>query len=318
MGQLVDGKWQAEPLTESQKNGAFRRAETTFRNWITLEADAPFPAQSGRYHLYVSLACPWAHRTLIFRALKELENHISVSVVDPLMLERGWKFPDQNGSSADTVLGKSYLHEVYAEAYAHYTGRASVPVLWDKENCTIVSNESSEIIRMFNSAFNEITGNKDDYYPEYLRGRIDEINARVYSTLNNGVYKSGFARTQKAYEDAVFPLFDTLDWLEEILAENRYVTGGEITEADWRLFPTLLRFDSVYFGHFKCNIKRLVDYPNLWGFTRELYQWPGVGPTINLPHIKQHYYASHETINPTRIVPAGPDIDFSEPHGRGD
>ncbi len=317
MGQLVDGKWQIEPLTSNQKDGAFKRAVTSFRDWVSDDGASPFTPESGRYHLYVAWACPWAHRTLIYRALKGLEEHISVSIVDPLMLENGWFFSDRADCIPDTVLGKDFLYEVYAQAAPDYTGRVSVPVLWDKNAGTIVNNESSEIIRMFNSAFNGLTGNENDYYPEALRARIDEVNDRVYTTLNNGVYKSGFARTQEAYEAAVVPLFETLDWLEEILSNSRYVAGDVVTEADWRLFPTLLRFDPVYVGHFKCNLRCLREYPNLWGYTRELYQWPGIRETVNLPQTKLHYYGSHETVNPTRIVPLGPSLDFDEPHGRG-
>ncbi|MGI9372603.1 MAG: glutathione S-transferase family protein [Hyphomicrobiales bacterium] len=316
MGQLVNGKWQTEPLTANQKDGAYKRAVTSFRNWIEDDPNAPFPAESGRYHLYVAWACPWAHRTLVYRALKGLEEHISVSIVDPVMLDNGWYFSDREGCTPDTVLGKTNLYEVYTQAAPDYTGRVSVPVLWDKKTGTIVNNESAEIIRMFNSAFNGLTGNTVNYYPEALHAQIKEINERVYNTLNNGVYKSGFARTQEAYEAAVVPLFETLDWLESILAHSRYVAGNAVTEADWRLFPTLLRFDPVYVGHFKCNLRRLRDYPNLWGYTRELYQWPGIAETINLEQTKLHYYASHETVNPTRIVPLGPQIDFDEPHGR--
>ena len=317
MGQLVEGKWQTEPLTAKQKDGAYIRATTSFRNWITPDGKSGFAPESGRYHLYVAWACPWAHRTLIYRALKQLQDHISVSIVDPLMLDNGWEFGDRKDCTNDTVLGKKYLYEIYTAADPNYTGRTSVPILWDKQAGTIVSNESSEIIRMFNSAFNGLTGDTNDYYPEDLRPEVDMVNERVYQSLNNGVYKAGFARTQQAYEDAVYPLFETLDWLEGILAESRYVAGAQVTEADWRLFPTLLRFDPVYVGHFKCNIRRLCDYPNLWGYTRELYQWPGIADTINLAQTKLHYYGSHETVNPTRVVPAGPDIDFNTPHERG-
>jgi putative glutathione S-transferase len=317
MGILVEGKWQSEHMSAGQKDGAYRRAVTSFRNWITADGEDGFSPVSGRYHLYVAWACPWAHRTLIFRALKQLEDHISVSILDPIMADNGWEFSGSKDCTHDDVLGKKYLYEVYQAADSNYTGRVSVPVLWDKKSHTIVSNESAEIIRMFNSAFNELTGNTDDYYPEGLHQLIDEINDRVYQTLNNGVYKSGFSRTQETYEDAVYALFETLDWLEDILSKNRYLAGAQITEADWRLFPTLLRFDLVHVGHFKCNIRRLCDYPNLWGYTRELYQWPGIAETINVTQTKVHYYCSHESINPTRIVPAGPELDFFTPHGRG-
>jgi putative glutathione S-transferase len=278
--------------------------------------DSGFEAEAGRYHLYVSLACPWAHRTLIFRKLKKLEDMIDVSVVHHFMGDQGWTFETDEAATGDRLFGADRLHQIYTRAKSDYTGRVTVPVLWDKKTGTIVSNESSEIIRMFNSAFDGLTGDTQDFYPEALRAEIDAVNERVYDTVNNGVYKSGFATTQEAYEEAVTPLFETLDWLEERLSRQRYLVGDRITEADWRLFTTLVRFDPVYVGHFKCNIRRIADYPNLSAYTRELYQMPGVAGTVNMHHIKAHYYGSHETINPTRIVPAGPDIDFSEPHGR--
>ncbi|UWQ62864.1 glutathione S-transferase family protein [Leisingera caerulea] len=324
MGLLIDGKWHDQWYDTDSTGGAFKRSESQFRNWITADGSAGpsgeggFAAESRRYHLYVSLACPWAHRTLIFRKLKELEDHISVSVVHPDMLGEGWTFEtDNNGATGDTLFGSSHLHQVYTRADSVYTGRVTVPVLWDKVQNTIVSNESSEIIRMFNSAFDGITGNTDDYWPEELREPIEAVNARVYSTINNGVYKCGFATSQEAYDEAVVPLFESLDWLEDLLSQHRYLLGGRITEADWRLFTTLLRFDPVYHVHFKCNRKRLVDYPNLWAYTRELYQWPGVAETVGMNHIVRHYYYSHDTINPHRIIPVNPAIDWMEPHRRG-
>ncbi len=323
MGQLVDGVWQVQPLNTSDTGGKFVRTTAKFRNWITADGSAGpsgeggFTAESGRYHLYVSYACPWAHRTLIFRALKDLTDHISVSVVHPDMLDSGWEFRnDYPGATGDTLYGLQFAHQVYTKADPQVSGRVTVPILWDKERETVVSNESSEIIRMFNSAFNGLTGNTDDYWPEEMRDGVEEVNARIYDTLNNGVYKSGFASTQEAYEAAVLPLFDTLDWLEDRLSQNRYLMGDRITEADWRLFPTLARFDSVYHLHFKCNRRRIIDYPNLWGYTRELYQWPGVAETVNLDHIVRHYHYSHESINPHRIIPINPEIDFDAPHGR--
>ncbi|MEQ9214008.1 MAG: glutathione S-transferase family protein [Marinovum algicola] len=313
MGQLVDGVWKSGDVRGATEDGNFKRTESAFRDWIRDDASARFQPEAGRYHLYVSYACPWAHRTLFFRRLKGLEGMIGVTVVDPLMLENGWQFSDDH---PDTLNGAEYLHQVYTRADPDYTGKVTVPVLWDKKESTIVSNESAEIIRMFNSAFDEITGNHDDYWPEALRDEIEEVNARVYDTVNNGVYKAGFATKQKAYDAAVRPLFDTLDWLEDRLSGKRYLMGDRLTEADWRLFTTLVRFDHVYHGHFKCNRARIVDYPNLWAYTRELYQVPGVAETVNFDHIRRHYHYSHETINPHRIVPIGPDIDFNAPHGR--
>ncbi|WP_291729430.1 glutathione S-transferase family protein [Leisingera sp. F5] len=324
MGLLIDGKWHDKWYDTKSTGGAFKRSESQFRNWITADGSAGpsgeggFPAESGRYHLYVSLACPWAHRTLIFRKLKGLEDHISVSVVHPDMLGEGWTFDtDDQGATGDTLFGSSHMHQVYTRADAGYTGRVTVPVLWDKAQDTIVSNESAEIIRMFNSAFDDITGNSDDYWPEELREPIEAVNARIYSTINNGVYKCGFATSQEAYDTAVEPLFESLDWLEDLLSQHRYLLGDRVTEADWRLFTTLLRFDPVYHVHFKCNRKRLADYPNLWAYTRELYQWPGVAETVGMQHIVRHYYYSHDTINPHRIIPVNPDIDWLEPHRRG-
>ena len=324
MGKLIDGKWSSEWYDTRATGGAFKRDTSRFRNWVTADGapgttgEGGFKAESGRYHLYVSYACPWAHRTLIFRALKGLEAHIDVSAVHPDMLDNGWEFrTDFPGATGDKLHGAEFMHQVYTRADPEVSGRVTVPVLWDRERETIVSNESAEIIRMFNSAFDGITGNQDDYWPEALRDEIERINDRVYDTVNNGVYKSGFATSQEAYEEAVGPLFDSLDWLEDHLARNRYLLGARLTEADWRLVTTLFRFDPVYHGHFKCNRRRIVDYPNLWGYTRELYQHPDVAETVHFDHITRHYHYSHETINPHRIVPVGPDLDFNAPHGRG-
>ena len=324
MGLLQEGKWVDHWYQTKDTGGRFVRKSASFRNWITSDGNAGpsgtggFKAEIGRYHLYVSLACPWAHRTLILRSLKGLEPFISVSVVHWFMAGDGWTFEPGEGVIPDKINGFKFLHQVYTAAASDYSGRVTVPVLWDKKSKTIVSNESSEIIRMLNNAFDDLGAKPGDYYPEEFRPEIDDINKRVYSSLNNGVYKCGFATTQAAYEEALVPLFDTLDWLEEKLSSNRYLLGNFITEADWRLFTTLVRFDPVYFGHFKCNIRRLMDYPNLSGYVRDLYQVPGVAETVNMQHIKKHYYGSHETINPTRIIPAGPYIDYSEPHSRAD
>ena len=324
MGLLIDGVWHDKWYDTSKTRGKFERSAAQFRNWITPDGTpgpsgtGGFAAESGRYHLYVSFACPWAHRTLIFRQIKGLADHISISAVHPDMLGEGWTFDtDFPGATGDTLFGLPYARDIYIRADPRFSGRVTVPILWDKSQGTIVSNESAEIIRMFNSAFNGITGNTDDYYPEPLQARIEELNARIYDTFNNGVYRSGFATTQEAYEEAVYPLFDTLDWLEEILSTNRYLTGDRVTEADWRLLPTLLRFDKVYHTHFKCNRSRITDYPNLWAYTRELYQWPGVSDTVNFDHIVRHYHYSHESINPYRIIPINPQPDFDAPHGRG-
>ena len=311
-------------MTEAKKpvKGEFIRYTSGFRNWITEDGsagpsgDGGFAAEAGRYHLYVSYACPWAHRTLIYRVLKGLEDVISVSVVHPLMPAESWVFGDYPGSTVDHVNGAQYLYENYLRADPDFDGVVTVPTLWDKKLNTLVNNESSEIIRMMNSAFNSITGNQLDLYPESLRTEIDAINEPIYDNVNNGVYRCGFARTQEAYNQAFDQLFNTLDELEQRLSKQRYLVGNQITEADWRLFPTLVRFDPVYVGHFKTNRQRLVDFPNLWAYTRELYQVPGIAETVNMDHIKYHYYASHESINPTRIVPRGPEIDFSLPHGR--
>ena len=322
MGLLVDGEWRDQWYDTKATGGRFKRDTSRFRNWITADGRAGpsgasgFQAEAWRYHLYVSYACPWAHRTLIFRKLKGLEDMIPVSVVHWYMAENGWTFAEGDGVVADPIHDADYMYQVYQAADSSYTGRVTVPVLWDRNKNTIVSNESADIIRMFNSAFDGLGATEGDYYPEDLREEIDEINARVYTTVNNGVYKAGFATTQEAYEEAVEPLFESLDWLDGRLSTQRYLLGDRITEADWRLFTTLLRFDPVYVGHFKCNRRRIVDYPNLWPYVRDLYQVPGVAETVHMDHIKAHYYGSHETINPTRIVPVGPDIDFSEPHGR--
>ncbi|HUG99964.1 MAG TPA: glutathione S-transferase family protein [Gammaproteobacteria bacterium] len=326
MGRLVDGEWRDEWYDTASTGGEFVRQDSAFRNWVTADGspgpsgDGGFAAEPGRYHLYVSLACPWAHRTLIFRALKGLEDAISVSVVHPHMLENGWQFaPCDAGefTAGDPLFDSDYLYEVYVRAKPDYSGRVTVPVLWDKQRNTIVSNESADIIRMLNSAFAACASSDVDYSPEGLRAQIDEVNARVYRYVNNGVYRCGFATSQKAYEKAFAALFETLDWLDERLAQRRYLLGEQITEADWRLFTTLLRFDAVYFGHFKANLRRIRDYSQLSGYARELYQLAGVKPTVDFRHIKQHYYFSHRMINPTGIVPVGPRLDLDEPHGRG-
>ncbi|MEL7448483.1 MAG: glutathione S-transferase family protein [Pseudomonadota bacterium] len=322
MGLLQNGKWVDRWYDTKASGGRFVRKASAFRNWVTRDGEAGpsgdggFRAEAGRYHLYVSLACPWAHRTLIFRKLKGLEEMISLSVVHWYMAENGWTFEKGDGVIADSQNGAEFLHQVYTAADASYSGRVTVPILWDKQRKTIVSNESAEIIRMLNSAFDNVGATPGDFYPEALRADIDAINDRVYSTVNNGVYKTGFATTQDAYEEAVAPLFETLDWLDERLSSRRYLTGDTITEADWRLFTTLVRFDPVYVGHFKCNVRRIADYPNLSGYVRDLYQQPGIADTVNLEHIKKHYYASHDSINPSRIVPVGPAIDYAAPHGR--
>jgi putative glutathione S-transferase len=322
MGLLIDGVWHNQWYDTKDSGGRFIRTESQFRNWVTANGSAGpsgkagFKAESGRYHLYVSYACPWAHRTLIVRALKQLEDVISMSVVDHYMGSEGWTFYEKDGATPDHLFGCKRLHEVYTRADPKYSGRVTVPVLWDKQQNTIVSNESSEIIRMLNSAFNEFGDASLDLYPEGLRGEIDEINALVYPNINNGVYRAGFATTQEAYEEAFGQLFNALDKIEERLSRQRYLVGNQITEADWRLFTTLLRFDPVYVGHFKCNRQRIADYPNLSNYTRDLYQVPGVAPTVNLKHIKAHYYGSHKTINPTGIIPVGPEIDCAAPHNR--
>lgn len=322
MGLLVDGKWHDRWYDTDKTGGRFIRSDAQFRNWVTADGNpgpsgvGGFKAEPGRYHLYVSMACPWANRTLIFRSLKGLEDMISVSVVHWHMAEKGWTFEPAKGVIPDPVNDASYMYEVYQAADPNYSGRVTVPVLWDKHTNMIVSNESSEIIRMLNSAFDGVGAKPGDYYPEAHRGEIDEVNERVYTNVNNGVYKAGFATTQEAYEEAIEPLFETLDWLEHRLSSQRYLTGEVLTEADWRLFTTLIRFDAVYVGHFKCNIRRLQDYHNLWAYTRELYQYKSVAKTIDMHHIKHHYYASHTTINPSGVVPVGPELDLLTPHGR--
>ena len=324
MGLLVDGVWQDKWYDTASTGGRFQRTTTAWRNWVTPDgAPGPtgtggFAAESGRYHLYVCLACPWAHRTLIFRALKGLTPHIDVSAVHPDMLSEGWEFrTDFPGATGDRQFGLPYLRDIYLKADPNASGRVTVPVLWDKKTGTIVSNESAEIIRMFNSAFNGLTGNTDDYWPEDLRPQIEAMNARIYDPVNNGVYKAGFATTQEAYDEGVIPLFESLNWLENLLGRNRYLAGDRLTEADWRLFTTMVRFDPVYHTHFKCNRKWLREFPNLWGWTRELYQIPGVAETVDFNHIVRHYHYSHDTINPYRIIPINPIIDWMEPHGRG-
>lgn len=329
MGLLVDGQWIDQWYDTKKSGGKFVRSEAQFRNWITADGSAGpsgvggFKAEAGRYHLYVSLACPWAHRTLIFRALKGLEEMISVSVVHAYMAENGWTFDkDLDNSEAfsaqgDDLFGSDFMYQIYTKADPDYSGRVTVPVLWDKVQNTIVSNESSEIIRMLNSAFDGIGAKAGDYWPAPLRDEIEAVNERVYHSVNNGVYKSGFATTKEAYEEAFDALFESLDWLERRLDGQRYLVGDQITEADWRLFTTLIRFDAVYVGHFKTNRNRIDDMPNLANYLRELYQVAGVKETVNMRHIKDHYYASHDMINPTRIVPKGPKLDFDAPHDRG-
>ena len=327
MGLLVDGEWVDKWYDTSKTGGKFVRSEAGFRNWITPDgAPGPsgtggFAAEPGRYHLYVGYACPWANRALFFRLLKGVQDMIDVSVVHPDMLSDGWTFgTDFDGATGDKIYGLDFLRDLYLKADPTMTGRVTVPVLWDTVRETIVSNESAEIIRMFNSAFDSLTGNTDDYWPADLRDAIEPVNARIYDTINNGVYKAGFATTQDAYDAAVTGVFDTLDWLETRLADHRYLMGARITEADWRLFSTLARFDLVYHTHFKCNRNYLRDYPNLWAYTRELYQWqaPGgpIAETLHFDHIVRHYHYSHETINPYRIVPINPVLDWTAPHGR--
>jgi putative glutathione S-transferase len=317
MGLLVDGEWKDQWYDTKSTGGRFVRKSAQFRDRVTADGSSGFKAESGRYHLYVSYACPWAHRTLIYRKLKGLEDHISVSVVNPLMLEHGWTFEPGEGVIPDPISGARYMHEVYTAAKPDYCGRVTVPVLWDKESGTIVNNESSEIIRFFDREFDDAGASGPRFCPPELESDIDAVNEFVYGGINNGVYICGFATTQEAYEEAVTALFAALDQIDLRLSGSRYLVGENLTEADWRLFTTLLRFDPVYVGHFKCNIKRLVDYPNLWAYTRELYQVPGVADTIHLDHIKEHYFRSHGSINPSGVVPVGPEIDFSEPHDRG-
>ncbi len=326
MGLLVKGEWRDEWYDTESTGGEFVRQDSAFRNWVTADGspgpsgEGGFAAAAGRYHLYVSLACPWAHRTLIFRVLKGLESAISVSTVHPHMLENGWEFGACEAGdfvTGDPLFGNDYLYQVYLRAKADYTGRVTVPVLWDKARNTIVSNESADIIRMLNGAFAAVASSDADYYPTDLRDEIDTVNKRVYEQVNNGVYRCGFATTQAAYEKAFDELFAALDWLDTRLAQDRYLLGDRLTEADWRLFTTLVRFDPVYVGHFKANLRRIHDYPNLSGYLRELYQVPGVAATVHLGHIKQHYYYSHRMINPTGVVPVGPALDLAAPHGRG-
>ncbi|XSG81336.1 MAG: glutathione S-transferase family protein [Methyloligella sp. ZOD6] len=323
MGLLIDGEWHDRGYDTESKGGQFERDPTTLRNWITFDGSAGptgedgFPAQRGRYHLYVSYACPWAHRTIIFRKLKGLEEIVSMDVVHPYMGKDGWTFDRSfDGATGDRVNGLAMLREVYTKAVPDYTGRVTTPVLWDKERQTVVSNESSEIIRMLNSAFDQHGAEGPDFYPEGLQDEIDAINETVYRNVNNGVYRTGFASRQAPYERAFRSLFDTLDELEERLSKRRYLAGDTLTEADWRLFVTLIRFDSVYYVHFKCNLRRIDDYPNLSNYVRELYQVPGVAETVHMDHIKSHYYTSHPWLNPQGIVPLGPQLDFTRPHDR--
>jgi glutathionyl-hydroquinone reductase len=315
MGELINGLWHRSGVEPILAKGAFRRAPSTYRNWIT-RGDGPFKAEVGRYHLYISYACPWAHRTLIMHKLKKLDDIVGISIVHWLMGDDGWTFEDAPGVIADTVNHSKVLHELYTKSDATSTSRVTVPVLWDKKTGQIVSNESAEIIRMFTEVFDDLGAASGDYYPTELRAEIDEVNARIYATLNNGVYRSGFATTQEAYEAAVTELFETLDWLEQRLTGQRYLVGGVLTEADIRLFTTLVRFDPVYFGHFKCNLKALVEYPALWAFTRDLFQHPDIRGTVNFQHIKGHYYGSHPWLNPSRVVPLGPLRDFDAPTDR--
>jgi len=322
MGLLQDGIWVDKWYDTKATGGKFVRKQSSFRNWVTADGSAGptgvggFKAEPNRYHLYISHACPWANRTMIFRAIKGLEQMISVSVVHWYMDKDGWTFEPGAGVIADLIHGAEFMWQIYVAAQKDYNGRVTVPVLWDKKTNSIVSNESSEIIRMFNSAFDDVGAASEDFYPIHLHDEIDELNRRIYSAVNNGVYKSGFATSQSAYEEAVFALFETLDWLEKKLSKSRYLTGSNITEADWRLFTTLVRFDAVYVGHFKCNIRRIADYENLSAYVRELYQHPGIAQTVHFDHIKKHYYESHKTINPTGIVPVGPEVNFNAAHGR--
>lgn len=320
MGLLIDGQW--HDRWYASRDGKFEREQAKRRHWVTPDgAPGPdgqggFKAEAGRYHLYVSLACPWAHRTLIYRKFKGLEPLIDVSVVSWLMAEHGWTFDKSTGSSGDALDDLDYLHQRYSRDDPKYSGRVTVPVLWDRERQCIVNNESAEIIRIFNDAFDELTGSTLDFYPEPLRGEIDALNARIYPAINNGVYRAGFATTQDAYEEAFDDLFRELDWLERRLDKQRYLTGEYLTEADWRLFTTIIRFDAVYHGHFKCNLRRIEDYPNLSNWLRELYQWPGIAETVDFTHIKNHYYASHRQINANGIVPQGPLLGLDRPHDR--
>lgn len=317
MGLLVNGEWRDEWYDTESTGGRFVRQESGFRDWITADGSSGFKAEAGRYHLYVSLACPWASRVMIMRSLRGLESAISVSVVHPHMGANGWAFGDAPGCSPDPIFSADYLYQVYRHARSDYTGRVTVPALWDRERKTIVNNESSELTRMLNSEFSAIAPHPEpDFYPSPLRGEIDAINAEVYDKVNNGVYKAGFATRQEPYEEAYLALFETLDKLDRRLADRRYLLGEQVTEADWRLFTTLVRFDAVYYGHFKCNRNRIRDFDNLGPYLRDLYQYPGVAATVDFYHIKQHYYGSHKTINPTGIVPLGPELDLERAHGR--
>ena len=307
MGMLVEGKWIDKWYDTKSTGGRFKRKESTFRNWIRADGSTDFEPESGRYHLYVSLACPWAHRTLIYRRLKGLEEHITISIVNPFMLENGWTFEEGDGVIPDTVNGAEYLHQIYTAAKAGYTGRVTVPVLWDRSHRTIVSNESSEIIRMFDEEFGQLTGHKPSFRPLSLVDEIDPLNDRIYTGFNNGVYKAGFATSQESYNEEVTRIFEVLDEMEEILTTNRYLTGDQVTEADWRFLPTLLRFDPVYVGHFKCNLRRIADYPNIHNYMVDLMKTYDLADTFNLEHVKNHYYGSHPTINPTLLVPYGPE-----------
>jgi putative glutathione S-transferase len=323
MGFFVEGVWHEDTPENRHERGRFVRTPSRYRNWITADGSAGpsgeggFPAAAGRYHLYVAHACPWAYRTTLFRKLKKLDDVISITIAAPLYGERSWRFSDEPGCIPDTVNGAKDMSEIYLLANPRYSGRVTVPTLWDKERRTIVNNESSEIIRMLNSAFNAFTDDRTDYYPPPLREEIDRVNDLVYTTVNNGVYRCGFATSQDAYEEACVALFDTLDQLEQRLSGQRYLAGAQITEADWRLFSTLVRFDPVYHYHFKCNLKKIAEYPNLSNYVRELYQRPGVAETLNFDHIKKHYYGSQKRVNPTGIVPLGPPFDYSRPHDRG-
>ena len=317
MGQLIDGIWKVDEIRPNKVDGTYKRENSVFRDWISEEESAEFLPESGRYHLYISHACPWAHRTLIFMVLKNLEDHISVDVVHPEMLENGWAFDTKfSDTTGDSLYGKEFLSEIYTQANNNITCRVTVPILLDKKSKKIVSNESADIIRIFNSSFDKITGNTEDFWPKNLQKEIEPINKRIYETLNNGVYRAGFATSQSSYDEAVTKLFDTMEWLEEILSNNRFLLGDRVTEADWRLFPTLARFDSVYHFHFKCNRKRLIDYKNLWAYTRDLYQTFGISKTVHLNHAIRHYYYSHASINPHQIIPINPIINFNEPHKR--
>jgi len=317
MGMLIEGKWEDVWYDTKKEGGKFVRKDSQFRSWVLDDPYADYPAVRDRYHLYVSLACPWAHRTLIVRKLKALESVVSVSIVDPMMGSEGWVFSENDGCIPDMANGFTHAHQIYTTSDSTYTGRVTVPILWDKLNRCIVNNESSEIVRIFNRSFGNFDDFNVDLYPEDLEDEIDRLNDRIYPNVNNGVYKAGFATSQEAYEDAVEGLFDTLHYLEGLLDTRRYLTGDTITEADWRLFPTLVRFDPVYVGHFKCNIQRIADFKNLSGYLKDLYQQPGIAETCNFDHIKRHYYGSHPTINPSGVVPKGPIMDLDSPHGRG-